>query len=377
MNLDEINKMYEEIADELNIPDAVLENAERSYKALGEYIQNHLDGVEVVFFPQGSMNLGTIIKPISDDDDYDLDAVCKLKYKYNNPSELKNTIGDILKDSKRYKEMLQEEGKRCWTLKYYESSHFHMDILPCMPGDKSDKSIIITHKENGKYEYRISNPEGYFEWFNRLQEQERRRIYESRSVAFSNSIEDLRKYKIRTTLQKTIQIIKRHRDMIYKDATDSERKNKPISIIITTLVGRMYTGGETILELLTKFVNNYEDYMELDESGNYVIKNPVNEEENFADKWIIYPERKKAFFRWISQLKKDLITNNYMTINGMIEKADYLKGIFGSNIVSNVYEKRAKKLEKKYTDSSAMATLTSKKTDIENKPHHFYGSEHF
>ena len=178
-------------------------------------------------------------------------------------------------------------------------------------------------------------------------------------------------------MQKTIQIIKRHRDMIYKDATDSERKNKPISIIITTLVGRMYTGGETILELLTKFVNNYEDYMELDESGNYVIKNPVNEEENFADKWIIYPERKKAFFRWISQLKKDLITNNYMTINGMIEKADYLKGIFGSNIVSNVYEKRAKKLEKKYTDSSAMATLTSKKTDIENKPHHFYGSEHF
>ena len=131
MNLDEINKMYEEIADELNIPDAVLENAERSYKALGEYIQNHLDGVEVVFFPQGSMNLGTIIKPISDDDDYDLDAVCKLKYKYNNPSELKNPIGDILKDSKRYKEMLQEEGKRCWTLKYYEGSHFHMDILPC------------------------------------------------------------------------------------------------------------------------------------------------------------------------------------------------------------------------------------------------------
>lgn len=371
---DEINKMYEEIADELNIPYSVFENANKSYKALGEYLEGKLENYKVVVFPQGSMNLGTLIKPISEDDDYDLDAVCKVYHDFDNPRDLKNLIGNVLKNSDRYKKMLQPEGKRCWTLKYSEDSHFHMDILPSSPNNEIDLSIKITHKENDNYEYKISNPEGYAEWFDKLQESERKRIYATRNQTFSNKVEDLRKYDIRTTLQKTIQILKRHRDIKYMNATDEERDDKPISIIITTLVGKMYTGEESIVDLIAKFTNDYKNYMEIDSNGNYVIKNPVNDEENFADKWIMYPKRKEAFFEWLTDLKNDLIVNNFMLKDGLIEKGEYLKGIFGEKSISKVFEKRASNDSKSYINANGIATLTTNKTNIEVKEHTFFGN---
>lgn len=370
----EINQMYEDIADELNIPESVFKSADKSYKTLGEYLESKVENYKVIVFPQGSMNLGTLIKPIAEEDDYDLDAVCKVYHEFDNPKDLKNLIGDILKDSDRYKKMLQPEGKRCWTLKYADSSHFHLDILPSSPNNESDKSIKITHKEVNNYEYRISNPEGYAEWFDKLQEDERKRIYSTKKKNFSNKVEDLRKYDVRTTLQKTVQILKRHRDIKYLNANDSERENKPISIIITTLVGMMYTGNESIVDLIIKFTNEYMNYIEIDIHGNYVIKNPVNAEENFADKWIIYPARKEAFFNWIADLKKDLIVNNFMLKGDIIERSNYLKEIFGVKTINNVFEKREIGAEGSYIKHDDIATLTSAKTDIAVKEHTFFGN---
>ena len=102
LNSEKINEMYEEIADELNISDAVFDSANRSYKALGEYLDNNFEGYKVVIFPQGSMNLGTLIKPVDKSDDYDLDAVCKVYHDFDSPEDLINLIGDVLKNSDRY-----------------------------------------------------------------------------------------------------------------------------------------------------------------------------------------------------------------------------------------------------------------------------------
>ncbi len=373
-NKEIINEIYENIADELNISDSIFESASKSYKALGEYLESKLEDYKVEVFPQGSMNLGTLIKPISEADDYDLDAVCKVHNSFNDAGELKNLIGDILKKSERYSKMLQPEGKRCWTLKYADGSHFHMDILPSSPTGKLDNSIKITHKENEKYEFRISNPQGYAEWFDKLQESERRKIFSTKNAMFSNKVEDLKNYNVRTTLQKTIQLLKRHRDIKYLNANDSERDNKPISIIITTLVGKMYTGEESIVDLILKFTNDYMKYIDIDLNGNYIIQNPVDNNENFADKWSIYPERKEAFFNWINDLKRDLIINNFMLKEDLIEKANFLKSIFGGETISKVFEKREKENSKSYIKRDNIATLTSTKTETKVKEHTFFGN---
>lgn len=367
-----INEIYENIAEELNISDSVFENAKRSYKALGEFLENNIE-YPVEVYPQGSMNLGTLIKPIGDDDDYDLDAVCKIHNNFDFPKDLKELVGNALKKSERYKKMLADEGKRCWTLNYSDDSHFHMDILPSIPNNITDKSIKITHKENNSYKYMVSNPEAYADWFDKLQENERRNLYRIKNRQFSNKVEDLRNFGIRTTLQKAIQILKRHRDIQYANATDEERECKPISIIITTLVGKMYSGNESILDLIDKFCTSYEEYIEIDSNGNYVIPNPVNKNENFADKWKIYPERQEAFFNWVENLKYDLITNNFMIFDDITEKTNYLKKVFGNKTITNVFEKRNSSMSERYIDRKNIATITANKTDTKVKEHTFFG----
>lgn len=367
-----INEIYENIAEELNISDSVFENAKRSYKALGEFLENNIE-YPVEVYPQGSMNLGTLIKPIGDDDDYDLDAVCKIHNNFDSPKDLKELVGNALKKSERYKKMLADEGKRCWTLNYSDDSHFHMDILPSIPNNITDKSIKITHKENNSYKYMVSNPEAYADWFDKLQENERRNLYRIKNRQFSNKVEDLRNFGIRTTLQRAIQILKRHRDIQYANATDEERECKPISIIITTLVGKMYSGNESILDLIDKFCTSYEEYIEIDSNGNYVIPNPVNKNENFADKWKIYPERQEAFFNWVENLKYDLITNNFMIFDDITEKTNYLKKVFGNKTITNVFEKRNSSMSERYIDRKNIATITANKTDTKVKEHTFFG----
>jgi hypothetical protein len=81
--------------------------------------------------------------------------------------------------------MLDDEGRRCWTLNYAEQDGigFHMDILPSVPEDKQTidaisvagsiqyvcHAIAITNKsDNSEYGWFSSNPSGYAEWFNQI-----------------------------------------------------------------------------------------------------------------------------------------------------------------------------------------------------------------
>lgn len=371
MNKDNINKIYNEIAEELNISDSAFEKANNSYHALGEYLSNKITDYKVIIIPQGSMNLGTIIKPINDSDDYDLDAICIVDCNLNNSKALKDLIGKALKENQTYSKKLKE-GKRCWTIEYSDSAQFHMDILPAMPNrGGNNKSIIITNNNNGIYQFKTSNPEEYAEWFKKKQKKE----YDELIKRYSSEIKDLTFFKKRTTLQKTIQILKRHRDIKYANLSDEEKENKPISIIITTIVAEMYTGNETIYDLILKFVNDYTKYIEIDSNGNYVIKNPVNDKENFADKWNLYPERKVAFFKWIEELKYDLITNDFMLCNDLIDKANKLKTIFGDSIIENMMINKNSSIQKKYIKNDGVASLTNESTNIEVKDHTFYGNK--
>lgn len=88
---------------------------------------------------------------------------------------------------------------------------------------------------------------------------------------------------------------------MFKDDED-----KPISIIITTLSARAYNGETSLLEGLTNVICTMENHIAKDHNGNFVISNPVNPEENFADKWPTHPKRKENFFKWLMQVKLDV-----------------------------------------------------------------------
>lgn len=371
-----IDKMLRKIGKEIEISKTEHEKAVKSYNAVGTFIDNNIPQYDIKVVPQGSFRLGTVIKPITDEDEYDIDLVAIIDHKFLSAKELKNIVGDALKSSDRYSEKLVE-GKRCWTIEYSESSKYHMDILPTMMSDTylTNKELTMTHKEDEKsdYEFRQTNPEAYYDWFVERMEEERKRLKEEYAIRNKLEIVDVPEYEIKTTLQVAIQILKRYRDIKFKETPDI----KPISIILTTLMAKVYTGKESVYELIEKFSKEYMMHIEKDENGNIIIRNPVNENENFADKWPKYPERRKAFFKFMTELEEDLVTNRILLEGNIREQADFYKKLFGENMVNRAYENIANETrserEKANIYIKENGNITSQKTNINVRNHNFYG----
>ena len=120
---------------------------------------------------------------------------------------------------------------------------------------------------------------------------------------------------------------------------EKDADNKPISIIVTTLAAQLYNGEDSIIETLLGFVNNVEPYLfsTKKESGHFSIPNPSYEGEDFADKWVEHPERQRAFFAWIRQLKEDFNFENLRRMN-RVTMGKHIKNIFGSNTGTALFE---------------------------------------
>lgn len=66
--------------EQLDLPKSIDEKVRERYKSLSEWFSRKDSSLkEVDIFSQGSFALGTTIKPLSDDEEYDLDMGCKVK----------------------------------------------------------------------------------------------------------------------------------------------------------------------------------------------------------------------------------------------------------------------------------------------------------
>lgn len=110
MDIKRIDIKLRQIAKELDISEEKRKDAVNSYKAVGTYLSNHINE-EVEIFSQGSFRLGTVIKPLSDEDDYDIDLVCRINKNFLTAKELKDAVGQALKQSDKYSNMLEEIGR--------------------------------------------------------------------------------------------------------------------------------------------------------------------------------------------------------------------------------------------------------------------------
>ena len=219
----QLNELFLRLAEELDITDTLFDRAEKSYEALGEYIGNNCR-YPVEIYTQGSFRLGTVVRPLSEEDEFDLDLICEISNgKSIDAQNVKMLVGDILRNSARYSSKL-EEKKRCWRIEYSDKAQFHMDITPAKPDILKPPSIEVTHKnENGLYSFSPSNPKGYEEWFVK---RKRVGVVEKIFASESASIEPVKEYKHKLTLQRAIQVLKRHRDKMFEDNSD----DAPISI---------------------------------------------------------------------------------------------------------------------------------------------------
>lgn len=374
-----LSKIFHHISESLNISRTDNEEFVNSYKAVGSYLGELEEELNISIFPQGSLSLGTIIKPLATDrnGEYDVDLVCRITNGQNlTPKEVKNIIGNRLKQSKLYSDKLDSEGKRCWTLNYYK---YHMDILPCIPYSTSefDTKIVLTEKiDSGEYVFGLSNPKGFRNWFTN----EMLEIFNESREAFSKrnnvDIEEVKLYQVRTPLQKVIQILKRHRDIAFEG-----EKYRPSSIIITTLAAKAYNGEQDLFTALSNIIYNMEKYIEIDQYGNYNVYNPVDSTENFTDRWRDNPERKDAFFSWLLKAKSDIVDDPVNFIEGLDSLKERLSRNFGQDLVNTSFESYGESISKiKNNNGLGLNENDFLSTDSNNKKkpianHTFYGGE--
>ncbi len=113
------------------------------------------------------------------------------------------------------------------------------------------------------------------------------------------SIDEVPTYRWKTPLQQAIQILKRHRDVVFKDNPEWA----PISMIITILAARSYQGERTVKNAVEHIVARMPQFVIASKPR---IPNPVNPSEDFADRWAADRRYEDNFWVWHSTLKSDL-----------------------------------------------------------------------
>lgn len=327
--------ILEELVDKLDLPEIAYDKAKSRYEDLGNWFNrkdSKFSDYDVHIFPQGSFLLGTATRPVNEEDEYDLDLACKLRIgisKFSHTQkQFKNMVGEELEAYRKARGIIEPlvEKHRCWRLEYHDDISFHLDIVPAIPLDELNKSILfesmnsrglsetiakgasekalsITDDRNPNYtiisnEWNVSNPEGYYTWFI-----ERNSLTEGGYILLEKAqVDSVPLYKQKTPLQRCIQILKRHRDIMFND-----NESKPISIIITTLAAKAYNGESNMYVALSNILEKMPSMI-----GRHSprVPNPVNPEEDFADRWSMvecsHLSLEDNFMIWLQQAQKDL-----------------------------------------------------------------------
>ncbi|GGH05097.1 nucleotidyltransferase [Glycocaulis albus] len=381
---------HEEVLQQLHagidMPLEIYEEIIEKYESISNWLDrpdSSISQFDPMVAPQGSVRLGTANRPIAENDEYDVDLICRLnasKYDFTQKS-LKEAVGrEIIAYASRNGMKKQPENKRrCWTLEYTNARNFHVDVLPCIPDVESyrarlkeaghaqiadnarvaQQAVAITDDTHERYavisdDWPSSNPLGYAEWFKEQMAEcvaaEKRALFEA--TRLYDHVEDIPDYKVKTTLQKAVQLLKRHRDSVFGD----DPEHKPISIIVTTLAARAYNNETTLVEAISNILERFDEALE-EINGVVWVVNPVNPEENFADKWEEIPEKAAAFRKWLKAARHDF--GRYLNMLPPHEVPESLRARLGTTLVEKVMDS----LRDRAPKVAAPAFITSQNTE--------------
>lgn len=269
------NSLLKSTAQNIDISDEMFEAAEKTYKDLGKWIDQETPDYEISIYPQGSFALGTVVRPITNADDYDLDIVCQFKSQYGlTAKELKvDVVKPLLV---RYKKTSREieEKKRCWHVEYDDVPNFHMDVIPAHTYGSVIR--ITDHNEDyDTYDYLGSNPAGYVKWFFDACAKQRNRLYEHLIIIdeahrVAGSSGEVARYKLGNLLAQASPYL------LLLSATPHNGKTEPFLRLIRLLDADAFPNAKSIVrEQVAPFLIRTEKREAIDNNGNLLFKNRI------------------------------------------------------------------------------------------------------
>ncbi|MBB1293387.1 nucleotidyltransferase [Pseudoalteromonas sp. SR41-4] len=307
-----LTELLEYACQSLELSESKRERVEKSYQSVGEWLAKSEDKIfdNAEIYPQGSQRIGTTTKPPFRAE-FDLDFICFLpNAEHIHPDECRRKVIDRLKENGNYDGLVSELNRGC-RINY--ADNFHLDITPGIPDQNNANEYgAISVPDKKLKAWKASNPKGYAEDFDIIANMvpaysdEKDFRYATASMESIN-VEDLPKHQVfKGILRRAVQIMKRHRDLLFHE--DEQYQGKaPISIILTTLASRAYRDAVTNqlygneLEVLLTVVESMTSYIEtkvVDSRIEIWVTNPKNEHENFAEKWNVDTKRVEAFHYW-------------------------------------------------------------------------------
>lgn len=330
-------RLLDHLCQQIEITETQFQTAKARYEAVGTWLSGsnstHLDQAKI--YPQGSVALGTTIKPIATNE-FDVDLVCHLPtlHHTSDARAIKALIGTRLKEHDTYKGML-EEKQRCWRINY--ANEFHLDITPsignphCYQGGElvPDKALA---------QWKPTNPKGYIDRFDQYAAI-RPRIYLAEtnlSKAAYDSVEPLPEPTMsKPILKRIVQLLKRHRDQLFVGSSRADMA--PISVIITTLVGWAYAKCATqqshadAFDFITAVIREIPSFIRKEmRSGrqHFIIENETTVGENFADKWNSDTRLADAFYEW--HLDVQTSVESLLQVEGADQFSEHMSNKFGA-----------------------------------------------
>ncbi len=365
-----LDDLLYEVCDDLQLPRPRHEQAQERYRALAGVLEETNSPFRLhrpLIYPQGSMRLGTTVRPLKGQ--HDLDFVLQLSRSHReiNPMTLLLTLFNYLKQNGTYSRMVTLKN-RCVRIEY--ANEFYMDILPaCLNYEAGPNCIKVPDRD--VQGWKDSNPIGYADWFARKSQVTTLRLKmmgKAMPVPTQQSAED--KYP----LQLIVQLLKRWRDIYYA----TQEKIAPISIVLTTLAAKHYDGSSCINASLNAILNRISAEIDLADSRKtrLIITNPANGEEDLSERWAGDPIAYSAFKTGIRKLRTQWNSVLNKSVNVNIE----LERLFGETVQSALVKQAKRVQEARATKSlgvkpSGLIASASAVGAVTMRPNTYHGEE--
>ena len=248
------------LRDEVNLNQRRLDRLETAAGAVNDYLKDSLFGYQRME-KQGSYALGTLIKPVDDNDEYDADVQVVMNPNPEwEPKDYVHAINRALAGNKTYTDHLRLKT-RCVTVDY--AGDFYLDVVPVLT--IGGKHYVCNRVDN---RFEETDGTGYRDWFN-----------EKNRITGGN-------------LKRVVRLLKYLRD--HKNSFTAK------SILLTTLAGNAIRSSDegtaavsSVADTLATVLSRMNDYLQ-QHPNVPVIRNPVLPADDFNRHW---DQRRYANFK--------------------------------------------------------------------------------
>lgn len=293
----QLNDLLMLVCEELQLAPFRHQLAVQRYESVSSVLESDgspFKGIALRIYPQGSMALGTTVRPV--DGPHDLDFVFELETSHDmvDPMRLLMEFYRFLKGHGVYRDLTSLKN-RCVRLTY--ANDFYMDVLPACK-DNSLGGTCIQVPDRQLANWSPSNPKGYVTWF-------RAALIPRRGLLMEKAAEPVprqQQAEEKMPLQLAVQLVKRWRDLHFAKRPELA----PISIVLTTLAGRGYRGEESTSAALSAILDRIVSAINAADlrGERLVITNPSNELEDLSERWDDNPDAYEAFKTGIRQFHR-------------------------------------------------------------------------